>query len=321
MTSRGAEVSLEALQRAFEKYSTWGRWDNDLGTLNYVTPEMILGAARTVTRGRVFSLSIPFDENGPITNLPPRNNPSHVMYRDGGDIAFAHAAGERTYMSTDDAVYMPLQAATQWDSLSHPFFDGRMYNGLGPEHVTSRGALRNSIALAVDRMVGRGVLLDVPKSLGRDWLDRGEAVEADDLERCVEAQGVEVREGDFVLVRTGRMGAVAARGVWEDEYSGGVSAGMGMSVADFFCPRNVAAVAIDTFSADVIPFQTAAAGSRCPAHVVLTVAAGIHLGEDWNLETLAADCAEDGVYEFLLTAQPLPITGAVGSPVNPIAIK
>jgi kynurenine formamidase len=323
MTTIDAAVGRAEFDELFEAHRSWGIWgpDDDTGALNHVTGEAVAAACRSVRSGKVFSLAIAMDDNGPLADLPPRRNPSHVMYRDGGDIALAHAAGERGYMSTDDAVYMALQCATQWDSLAHPFYDARMYNGHGPEQVPSSGAKRNSIAAATDRMVGRGVLLDVPRALGRRWLERGEAVEADDLERCCAAQGVEVREGDFVLVRTGRMGAVRERGTWQDEYAGGVGCGLGVSVARFLCPRKVAAVAVDTFSADVIPNQTRAAGIRCPVHVILTVGAGIHLGEDWQLEELADDCASDGVYEFLLVAQPLPITGAVGSPVNPQAIK
>jgi kynurenine formamidase len=170
-------------------------------------------------------------------------------------------------------------------------------------------------------MVGRGVLLDVARYLGVDWLERGVAIEADDLEACCAAQAVEVGTGDMVLVRTGRMAAVAQQGSWGDEYAGGVAPGLGVSAADFFCPRRVASVSLDTFSTEVIPNQTLDAGIRCPLHVIMTVGAGIHLGEDWYLEDLAADCAEDGRYEFLLVAPPLPITGAVGSPVNPQAIK
>lgn len=323
MATKGAVVGREEFQALYDAYRNWGTWgaEDDVGSLNYITEASIAAACQSVRRGRVFSLAIPMDEKGPISNMAPRHNPSHVMYRDGGDIAFAHAAGEHGYMSTDDAVYMALQCATQWDSLAHPFYDAKMYNGLGPEHVTSGGAKRNSIAAAANRLVGRGVLLDVARTLGREWLDRGDAVEAEDLEACCEAQNVEVGEGDIVLVRTGRMGAVRSRGAWEDEYSGGVSAGLGVSAARFFCPRLVAAVALDTFSADVIPNQTAEAGIRCPIHVIMTVGAGIHLGEDWKLDELADDCAADGVYEFLLSAQPLTISGAVGSPVNPQAIK
>lgn len=320
MTTKDKIVERAAFDALREKYRAWGLWGprDDIGALNYITPEIVAAAAATVTKGRVFSLAIPMDENGPIVNLAPRYNPSHVMFRDGGDIA---AVGGQGYMSTDDGVYMALQCATQWDSLAHPFFDGRMYNGHGTDQVTSRGAHRNSIANAKDRMAGRGVLLDIARHLGVRWLEPGVAIEAEDLEACGAAQGIEVRPGDMVLVRTGRMAAIAERGSWGDEYAGGVAPGLGVSAADFFCPRRIASVSLDTFSTEVIPNQTLDAGVRCPLHVILTVGAGIHLGEDWYLEELAADCAEDGRYEFLLVAAPLTITGAVGSPVNPQAIK
>lgn len=323
MTSKDKTVDRATFEAMREKYRAWGLWGpwDEIGSLNYITPEIVAAAAAMVTKGRTFSLAIPMDENGPIVNLAPRYNPSHVMFRDGGDIAAAHAAGEHGYMSTDDAVYMALQCATQWDSLAHPFFDAHMYNGHGTDQVTSRGAQRNSIAKAKDRMAGRGVLLDIARHLGVRWLEPGVAIEAEDLEACCAAQGVEVRAGDMVLVRTGRMAAISERGSWGDEYAGGIAPGLGVSAADFFCPRQVASVSLDTFSTEVIPNQTLDAGVRCPLHVILTVGAGIHLGEDWYLEELAADCAEDGRYEFLLVAAPLPITGAVGSPVNPQAIK
>lgn len=323
MTTRDLVVDRATFDATWERHRVWGRWgdDDDTGSLNYITPEKIRHAASLVRKGVTFSLAIPMDDKGPIVDLAPRFNPSHVMFRDGGDIALAQAAGEHGYMSTDDAVYMPLQCATQWDSLAHPFFDARMYNGHGTEQVTSRGAQRNSIALAKNRMVGRGVLLDIARHQGVDWLERGEAIEADDLEACRHAQGVEIGEGDMVVVRTGRMAAVAARGSWEDEYSGGVAPGLAVSAAGFFCPRRVATVALDTFSTEVIPNQTLGAGIRCPLHVIMTVGAGIHLGEDWYLEELAADCAADATYDFLMVAPPLTLTGAVGSPVNPQAIR
>jgi kynurenine formamidase len=219
----------------------------------------------------------------------------------------------------DDAVYMPLQAATQWDSLCHCFFDGTGYNGHGVETVTaSGGATRNSITNFVDRSVGRGVLLDIARYKGRSWLDPGEAIQAEDLEACAVAQGVSVGEGDFVLIRTGQLAQVRSQGAWGD-YAGGPAPGLGVSAADFLCPRGITAVATDTWGAEVRPYETT--DMMAPLHVILLVNAGIYIGEMWDLETLAEDCAADGVYEFLLTAQPLTISGSVASPVTPMAIK
>jgi kynurenine formamidase len=313
-------VSIDEVDLLAERYRTWGKWgdDDEIGSLNLVSAKHILNAARCVTKGKVFSLSIPMDQHGPLVGRWPRFNPSHVMFRDGGDVAAAMKDGERSYFSTDDAVYMPLQCATQWDGLSHPFFDGKMYNGAGPECVTSYGAARNSITQVKDRMVGRGVLLDIPRMSGREWLARSEAIEYNDLEECCEQQGIDIGEGDFVLIRTGRLAEARAQGEW-DGYAGGAAPGLGVSVAEFLCPRGVAAVVTDCFTIEVRPSQTP--GLRCPLHVILTISAGIHIGEEWDLEELADDCARDGQYEFMLVAPPLTITGAVGSPVNPQAVK
>jgi kynurenine formamidase len=107
-------------------------------------------------------------------------------------------------------------------------------------------------------------------------------------------------------------------GSWGD-YAGGPAPGFGVSVADYFCPRGPAAVITDTWGTEKLPNET----PDCfqPLHIIMIVNAGIHLGEMWDLEELADDCAEDGVYEFQLVAPPLTITGSVGSPVNPQAIK
>lgn len=196
-----------------------------------------------------------------------------------------------------------------------------MYNGFGYEYVDGDGARRGAITNVKDRMVGRGVLLDVPRLTDRPWLDPGEAIEQEDLEACCERQGVEVGEGDFVVVRTGRLGAVRERGEWGDEYAGGPAPGLGVTSADFLVTRRVAAVATDTFGAEVQPSSTIADNLYVPMHVILTVSAGIHLGEMWDVEELASDCAADGVWEFMLVAPPLTFSRAVGSPVNPLAIK
>jgi kynurenine formamidase len=325
MTSFGRVVTLAELRELFDKYRNWGTWgaDDEIGAINYVTPEAVRASAELVRKGTVFSLAIPLDANGPMTGALGRVNPIHFMLRDGGDIAKAlddHVWADFDY--TDDAVYMTLQCATQWDSFAHVFWEGKMYNGFGHVHVDSSGAHKGAITNVRDRMVGRGVLLDIPAALGRRWLDPGEAIELEDLEECCEKQQVQVREGDFVAVRTGRLAATREAGAWGPEYAGGDAPGLGVSAAEFLVGHRIAAVATDTFSTEVQPSQTKDdCGLLVPLHVLLTISAGIHLGEMWDLEALATDCAEDGVYEYMLVAPPLTFTGAVGSPVNPHAIK
>jgi kynurenine formamidase len=312
--------NIDTVRELAARYNTWGKWgaDDQLGALNRVTPEKVRAAAGLVRKGKVFSLALPLDDNGPQTGSFGRYNPLHHMIWDGGDIL----AGAQDHIDevryTDDAAYIILQSSTQWDALAHIFHDGKMYNGLGPELVTSRGAAKNDMTNAKDRMVGRGVLLDVARWKGKPWLEPGEAIQDSDLEACAQAQGVEVGEGDFVLVRTGQIAERRHLGSWGD-YSGGPAPGLGVSAANYFCPREVAAVVTDTWGTEVLPNETPDAFQ--PLHIILIVNAGILLGEIWDLEELADDCADDGVYEFQLVAPPLTITGSVGSPVNPQAIK
>lgn len=322
MPSVNRVVSFERFEELRLRYRSWGRWGDadQVGALNEVTSDIVIAAAGLVQRGVVFSLGMRIDRSGPDFGSP-RFAPLHFMTMDGGDVERAHRAGERGPHFTDDVITMPLQCATQWDALSHVFYDGVMYNNGDTDMVDSFGAHQNSMLETRSKMVGRGVLLDVPRMLGRDWLEPGEAIEAEDLEACCVRQGVAVAPGDFILVRTGRMAAARERGSWGDEFTGGPAAGLGVSTAEFLADRRVAAVALDTFSTEVVPSQTDAAGVRYPLHVILLQSAGIHLGEFFELDELAEDCAADSVWSFLFAAPPLPVAGAVGSAINPQAIK
>ncbi|MFR9804062.1 cyclase family protein [Pseudonocardia sp. RS010] len=308
----------DAVEKIAEGYRTWGRWgpDDELGAGNHVTPERIAAAAALVRSGRVFSMALPLDVNGPMFARNTRVNPQHVMLVTPHDQLMPEGSKQAF---SDDAVYMPLQCSTQWDALCHLLYDGKAYNDRDLDSVNNvQGAVYNSITNIKTRAIGRGVLLDIPRFLGRDWLETGEAIQGEDLERCADKQGVEVGEGDFVLVRTGQLAQRRASGDWGD-YAGGPAPGLGVSAADFLCPRNVVAVATDTWGIEALPYE--APEIMAPLHIILLVNAGIYIGEMWDMEALAEDCAADGVYEFFLTAPPLTITGAVGSPLNPLAIK
>lgn len=317
MTQTQPVYDLEYIRQTAQRLSNWGKWgpDDELGTINYITPEKVVEAARLVRKGKVFSLAIPFDSNGP--QRPggqglQRFNPIHFMLSDGGDVAF----GIR--QATDDAVTMPLQAATQWDSLAHVFFEGKMWNNRGPELVTTAGAKKNSITNLKDKIVSRGVLLDMPRYKGKPWLEAGEAIYPEDLDGCAEREGVRIGTGDIVLIRTGQLAEVKARGDWGD-YAGGPAPGLSIRCAEWVHDKEIAGYATDTWGTEVIPNETNAVFQ--PLHRILIPYVGILMGEIFNLEELAEDCAQDGVYEFMFVAPPLPITGAVGSPVNPQAIK
>jgi len=302
------------------RYRNWGRWgaDDQRGTLNFITPEVVRQAATLVRSGRVVSCAVPFDSSGPQSGgFGGRTNPVHTMLQDGNDIA----AGAQDHLDvlryTDDAVSLPLQCGTQWDALSHIFYRGQMYNGHGLEQVTAAGAAINGIEHIAAGVVGRGILLDIPRHRGVDWLLPGEAIDDAELTACAESQGVEVRSGDIVLIRTGQLAQVRASGSW-GSYDGGAAPGLGVAAAHWFVAHQVSAFATDTWGAEVQPNDTP--GVFQPLHLILLVNAGMTIGEIFDLEALADACAEEGRYEFFFSAPPLPITGAVGSPINPLAV-
>lgn len=311
------EDTKSAVERAAERCRNWGRWGegDERGTLNFVTPAMIVEAAKLVRKGRVFSLGIPLDQRGPQTGRHGRFNPVHAMAFDGGDdLGLPHGIG-----FADDTLFMPLQAATQWDALSHAFDRGRLYNGYDAKEVTSLGARRNGIEKVAGAFAGRGVLLDVARFCGVEALDAGFAIGVDDLMGCMAAQGPtsRVARGDFLLVRTGQMGKCRREG-WGD-FAGGDAPGLSFHTADWLHRSEIAAIATDTWGFEVRPNEFPDAFQ--PLHQVVLPNIGLHIGEIFDLEALAADCEADGVYEFFFVAPPLPITGAVGSPINPYAIK
>ncbi len=321
MSTSNGQHDLASVKALAERYRNWGKWgpDDELGTVNYISDQKVVEAAGLVRKGKVFSLALPLDSSGPMTGSYGRVNPVHVMLQDGGDIASGAQDHFPALRYTDDAVYLVLQCATQWDALAHIYHEGKMYNGYGTEAVNSTGAKKNSITNVKDKMVSRGVLLDIARFKGKPWLEVSEPIGNDDLVGCAEHQGVAVGEGDIVLVRTGRLAFVRQQGAWGDEYSGGPAPGLAISASEFLCERHVAAVATDTWGIEVLPNETADVFQ--PLHIILLVNAGIHIGEMFDLEALADDSAADGVWDFLFVAPPLTVTGSVGSAINPQAIK
>lgn len=300
------------------QFSNWGRWgpDDERGTLNFITPERVLAAAALPRSGSVISCALPFDEHGPQNGAGGRHNPVHTMIVDGEDIA-AGRQGPGGFGYTDDTVTMPLQCGTQWDALAHVSYDGKLYNDRDVRLVTRRGAAVNSIDRIRDGVVGRGVLLDLPRHLDRAWLDPGTAILPADLDACAEASGVTVESGDVLLVRTGAIARCREQGSWEGYI--GPTPGLSLHCARWLHERQVAAVASDTFCVEVLPAETP--DCVMPLHMIALRDMGLLFGEMFDLEEVAAACAADHNSDFLFTAPPLPISGAVGSPINPLAIK
>ena len=305
-----------------DRLHNWGRWggDDEIGTANFVTPETIVAAARLVRRGVVFSCAIPLEAKGPT--YPTRLPPQHLMKRSGADYAAGHPAfgssPEGGMKFADDYLFAALQCSTQWDALSHAWYGDELYNGVPQTEVRGTGAARLSIDRLYQHFVGRGVLLDLARALNSgNRLAQGYVITAADLDAGVRFAGTHVRRGDILLVRTAHV-------PWfytlqdEREFWRGAP-GLGRTTVEWLHAHEVAAVAMDTPAVEVQPPEGAEQG--LPLHGLLLRDLGLTLGELFDLEALATDCAADGVYEFLFVGQPLRIPGAVGSPINPLAIK
>jgi kynurenine formamidase len=314
------KLDMRKLRETAERCKNWGRWgaDDEIGTLNYVSPADIVAAARLIRKGKVFSLALNFDNRGPQKGLwGNRFNPIHTMLATGTDaVAGNQDAGGIRY--ADDMVSLPLQCGTQWDALAHIFYDDKMWNGYDARLVDANGAQKNGIEKAKAKMVGRGVLLDVARWAAVDFLEDGMAITNEDLDATAKAQEVEVRRGDFVLVRTGQMDQRLKDGEWGG-YAGGDAPGLAFETAEWIHKKEIAAICCDTWGCEVRPNETKEA--QQPWHWVVIPMIGITMGEIFVMGELAADCAADKVYEFFFCGPPLPISKAVGSPLNPIAIK
>jgi kynurenine formamidase len=302
------------MQELARRVSNWGRWgaDDQRGTLNHITPDAVRRGAAAVRRGVTFSLAIPFDEHGPQTgSIPGRINPKHTMIA----VNTTYTGDPGDFTTSDDVVEMGLQAATHWDALAHAGYDGLLYNDVPDTVITERGANRLGIE-HFGAIVTRGILLDIARLHDVEFFEDGYAIGAHDLQSAVDRAGLRVEQGDVLLVRTGQLH-------WLREGNrkrlSNPSPGLGIGSLEWLHDMQVAAVATDTVVFEVWPCENPAA--LLPVHMLNLRDQGLVQGQLWHLDELAADCAADGVYEFLLAATPLPITGAVGGPVAPTATK
>jgi kynurenine formamidase len=293
----------------------WGRWgdDDQRGTLNLIDDEARRRGAACVRAGKAFSLALPWSAAGPqLGFIPGRDNPTHTMTQVNAAVTDPDGV-----CFNDDAVAMGLQAATHWDGLAHVSYGGRLYNGYSAASVTDAGAARLGIE-RVGALASRGVVLDVARTLGLDRLPGGHAIGADDLDAACEAAKVTVQSGDVVLVRTGHV--THLHGPEPDRAAYGFyTPGPAVDAARWFHDHDVAAVAIDNYAFEVFPGERDDA--FLPVHYLHIVEMGLTQGQNWDLEDLAADCADDGRHTVLLVAPPEPVVGGTGAPVHPVALK
>jgi kynurenine formamidase len=295
----------------------WGRWgaDDEIGTLNLVDDEARRRGAAAVTAGKAFALGLPLSEAEGIQAgfVEGRVNPSRTMVQ----VNHPLSPDPEWICASEDVLTLATQCATHWDALAHCSYGGVLYNGYPASSVSADGAARCGIH-RLATVVGRGVLLDVARALGRDVLEPGYPIMPADLDAACELARVAVEPGDIVLVRTGQMVHLASERRDLVAYTW-PSPGLTIETAGWFHDHDVAAVATDTLPFEVFPCQYEAA--YLPVHLLHLVEMGLTQGQNWVLDALADDCASDGRYTFLLDATPLPLTHGLGAPLNPVALK
>lgn len=299
----------------FERVKNWGRWgaEDERGTLNFLTPAIVAASAGAVKSGLAVSCARDF----PVHPHPENPFPAqHHMVVAGDDPCVPGGHGLETSMDYIGIAFHGM-ASSHIDALCHVFVQGRMYNGWPATDVKSTGARRNSIMSAKDGIVGRGVLLDLPRVAGRAYLDPGPEITPADLDTAENALGVTVSEGDIVLIRTGR--DERRKEVPTTSPDGQRLAGLHPAVAEWLHERKIAALGGDGVH-DPLPGGERYEGWPVPIHMCALAGMGLHLLDNLWLEDLASACADAGRWSFLLTVAPLRIERGTGSPVNPIAI-
>jgi len=302
-------MSAGAFSDLFADLCAWGQWgaDDVRGALNYICPDQVGRAAGLVTSGRTVGLGLPLD-----TSTGP-DNPRPVVHK-MTDLPAADPADATTFACDYLSIECHGDAHSHIDALCHVAFRGSLYNGIPSGSVTAAGASRLGVENLKDGIVGRGVLLDVPRTRHVAWLEPGDVITTDDLKAAEDAAGLRVGEGDILLVRTGHHHRRRELGSWDAAH---LKTGLDPGAMTWIRERRVAAMGSDGDS-DTVP--SLVDQIDYPVHVLAMCAMGVVLMDCLNLDGLARACAEERRWEFLLTVAPLVLSHGTGTPVNPIAV-
>ncbi len=299
------EVTAETVAQWMTELSNWGRWgdDDEMGALNLITPEKRRAALALATAGVSVSLSHNYLTERALDATSPVGYEMLGPDRPGPFRSDRYTFAYHGY------------AHSHMDSLCHMMHDGRMYNGyVRDDEVTAGGCAKLAIINFKQGIVTRGVLLDIARLKGVDYLEPGTPIYVEDLKAWEREAGVTVEPGDILFVRNGRWARRAEFGAWE---TGRESAGLHASVAPWLRERGVAMLGADGTN-DVLP--SGVEGVTQPIHQLTIVAMGMPLFDNLDLEAVAAEAARQNRWEFLLVAAPLAMDVGTGSPLNPLAI-
>lgn len=297
-------VTKEQYARWVTQLSNWGRWgpDDEMGTLNLVTPAKRKQAAALVKDGVAVSLSLTESTEKESDNPSP--------------IDWAMITASQTG-ATDRIAYPAIHGPghTHLDSFAHVFFDGKMWNGYPVSSFVTKagGAAKASILTMKNGIVTRGVLYDMARLKGVPYLKPGTRVYREDLEAWEKKARVKVGPGDALIFRWGRWSHAAKPG----ELSTQQSAGLDNSVLPWLKMRDVAVLGWET--PGYAPLPEGDVPGLAVHNMVLTIL-GAHILDRCDLEMLSDAAAARNRWEFMLTIAPLAIPHGTGSPVNPIAM-
>jgi kynurenine formamidase len=311
-----ARASLEEFDALFESVKNWGRWgpDDQLGTLNYITPDAVRAAAALVRSGRQVSMAIPINK----VAGPDNPNPAIHFVSQGHDVDI----GSHGLRFGLDFLGMACHGDchSHVDALCHISYKGLTYNGKPAGDVLlSTGATTLDVNGYHRGLVGRGVLLDIPRLRGVKWLEPGEAVTRAELEACEVEHGVRLGQGDIFVFRTGHHRRRLTLGAWDNGYPpvGQGKAGLDVDTISWMHSRQIAAFLPDG-DGEAVP--STVDGMLYPIHPLQITAMGMLTADSLQLEDLAQACEQEQRWEFMVVGLPLRLPGGTGSPWNPIAI-
>jgi kynurenine formamidase len=304
------DMAANEFRELFRAVCNWDRWDDGgrRGALNHLTRARTAAALGLARTGETVSLSRPLSTEAAIDVPEPAVH--HMTMLSDIDIGSGSLRFAKDYVGVD----YHNEGHSHIDAFSHVAFDGLLFDGKPERSVTSRGARAGDIEVLKDGLVGRAVLLDVPRIRGVTWVEPGDHIFRDDLEAAEREQGVTAGPGDILLVRTGHARRLTEVGPWDTREA---KAGLHPTAALFLAERQISVLGSDGNN-DTAPSTTE--GVAFPIHVLAINAMGVHLLDYLQFEDVLPRCEAAGRWEFLFVAAPLRIAGGTGSPLNPVAI-
>jgi kynurenine formamidase len=300
-----AGATRQDITELFEVLSNWGRWGahDELGALNLITPEKRRAAAALVKTGVPVSLSREAIKQQIGVSAPFE----HTMVT-SGDTPDAEGAADIF------SVQFHGYTQTHLDALCHIFYGDAMFNGISKQTVTAQGATKMSVVTMKDAIMTRGVLMDMPRLFGSQYLRASDAIYPEHLDAWLARTGIVLESGDALVVRTGRWSREAAEGPWDVELG---SAGLHAACLRWLRKHDIA-VLVGDLASDLMPSRVE--GVRMPIHLVTIASLGVPIIDNCDLESLSQQSEKQQQWDFFFMASPLVVPGGTGSPINPIAL-